>query len=130
VRIAIPVLLEGYGVEADAGQVAFTLAGMGVPPAEGWGKVVVDTDRLPSAGPLTAASVTTSTACIGLLRWDAGEFTVQPLAVETTVRKKTTAVHAGAWAGGTADKLGAKGEKAATEAVTVLRERAGRLLRR
>jgi hypothetical protein len=121
VRIAIPVLLEGYGTEANGDGVAFTLAGH---------PVAVDTDRIPSAGPLTPAAVAASTACIGLLRWDAGEFTVQPLAVETTVRKKTAAVHAGAWAGGTTDKLGAKGEKAATESVAVLRERAGRLLRK
>lgn len=70
-----------------------------------------------------------SHACIGLLRWDDGAFHVQPLAVETTVRKKTVALQAGAWAGGTTDKTGVKAEKAATDAVTVLRERAGRLLR-
>lgn len=46
------------------------------------------------------------------------------------MRKKTTAVHAGAWAGGTTDKAGAKAEKAATDAAAVLRERAGRLLRK
>ena len=65
-----------------------------------------------------------------LLRWDAGRFRLQPLAVETTVRKKPVAVHAGAWAGGTTDKAGIKAEKAATTAVTVLRERAGKLLRK
>jgi hypothetical protein len=74
--------------------------------------------------------VAASRACIGLLRWDAGAFRVQPLAVETVVRKKTVAVHAGAWAGGTTDKQGAKAEKAATDAVAMLRERAGRLLRK
>jgi hypothetical protein len=74
--------------------------------------------------------VASSNACIGLLRWDAGVFRVQPLAVETTVRKKTVALHAGAWAGGAADKAGIKAEKAATDAATVLRERAGRLLRK
>lgn len=58
-----------------------------------------------------------------------GEFVLQPLAVETTVRKKTVAVHAGAWAGGTDDKVGARAEKAATDSVAVLRERAGKLLR-
>ncbi len=39
-------------------------------------------------------------------------------------------MHAGAWAGGTTDKAGARAEKAATDAVTVLRERAGKLLRK
>ena len=55
---------------------------------------------------------------------------IQPLAVETTVRRQSAAVHAGAWAGGTSDKVGTKAEKSATDAVAVLRERAGRLLRK
>ncbi|MGW8761633.1 hypothetical protein ACWGN5_03935 [Streptomyces sp. NPDC055815] len=121
VRIAVPVLLEGYATEhADDGQLTFTLAGHRLP---------VDTDRGPAAGPLTPEAIAASGACLGLLRWDAGEFLLQPLAVETTVRKKTVAVHAGAWAGGTTDKTGVRAEKAATDAVAVLRERAGRLLR-
>lgn len=90
----------------------------------------MDADRLPSAGPLTPEAVAASRACVGLLRWDAGQFFVQPLAVEATVRKKAVAVHAGAWAGGTTDKAGVRAEKAATDAVAVLRERAGRLLRK
>ncbi|GHF53060.1 hypothetical protein [Streptomyces griseosporeus] len=123
VLLAHPVFLEGYGAEQDAETqtVTFTLAGQRLP---------VDTDRLPVAGPLTPQAVAGSTACVGLLRWDAGGFFLQPLAVETTVRKKTVALHAGAWAGGTTDKTGAKAEKAATDAVAVLRERAGRLLRK
>jgi hypothetical protein len=122
-RIAEPVFLEGYGSETDedTGTLTFTVAGR---------RLVVDTDRVPAAGPLTPEAVAASHACIGLLRWDAGRFRLQPLAVETTVRKKPVAVHAGAWAGGTTDKAGLKAEKAATDAVTVLRERAGRLLRK
>ncbi|KOX24693.1 MULTISPECIES: hypothetical protein [unclassified Streptomyces] len=120
-RIAVPVLLEGYAAEhPDGGTPALTVAGH---------RLAVDTDRIPAAGPLTPEAVLASRACLGLLRWDAGEFVIQPLAVETTVRKKTVAVHAGAWAGGTADKTGARAEKAATDAVAVLRERAGKLLR-
>ncbi|WP_053763466.1 MULTISPECIES: hypothetical protein [Streptomyces] len=119
-RIAMPVFLDGYTAQQVDGAVTFTLA---------TGTVTVDTDRIPAAGPLTPEAVAASGACIGLLRWDAGSFTVQPLAVETTVRKKAVAVHAGAWAGGTTDKAGVKAEKAATDAVAVLRERAGRLLR-
>lgn len=46
------------------------------------------------------------------------------------MRKKAVAVHAGGWAGGTADKDGVKAEKAAADAMSVLRERAGRLLRK
>ncbi|PZH18369.1 hypothetical protein C1I97_03835 [Streptomyces sp. NTH33] len=124
-RIAVPVLLEGYGVEEEGEEgddgVVFQAAGY---------RLAVDTDRVPAAGPLSPEVVASSGACVGLLRWDAGEFLLQPLAVERTVRKKTVAVHAGAWAGGTADKAGVRAEKAATDAVTVLRERAGRLLRK
>ncbi|CAL9639770.1 hypothetical protein SUDANB176_06314 [Streptomyces sp. enrichment culture] len=120
-RIAVPVLLEGYAVEEDEGAVAFEVAGQ---------RLAVDADRVPAAGPLTPEAVASSGACIGLLRWDAGEFLLQPLAVERTVRKKAVAVHAGAWAGGTADKAGVRAEKAATDAVKVLRERAGKLLRK
>ncbi|WP_335934805.1 hypothetical protein [Streptomyces sp. PTD5-9] len=121
-RIAVPVFLEGYTAQTDDDDaLTFTVAGHAL---------AVDTDRIPAAGPLTPEAVAASGACIGLLRWDAGAFRVQPLAVETTVRKKAVVVHAGGWAGGTADKAGVKAEKAATDATTVLRERAGRLLRK
>lgn len=120
-RIAVPVFLEGYKARRDGEGVTFTFAE---------GRLAVDTDRVPAAGPLTPAAVVSSSACTGLLRWDAGSFSVQPLAVETTVRKQPVAVHAGAWAGGTDDKAGVKAEKAATDATAVLRERAGRLLRK
>ncbi|GAA2266575.1 hypothetical protein GCM10010232_68680 [Streptomyces amakusaensis] len=120
-RIAVPVFLEGYTVRKDDDVLTFTVAGH---------PLAVDADRAPAAGPLTPQAVAGSAACIGLLRWDAGAYRLQPLAVETTVRKKTVAVHAGAWAGGTADKAGVRAEKAATDAVAALRERAGRLLRK
>lgn len=120
-RLAVPVFLEGYTTHKDGDALSVTVAGHRLP---------VDTDRVPAAGPLTPASVASSAACVGLLRWDGGTFALQPLAVETVVKKKAVAVHAGAWAGGTTDKNGVKAEKAATDAVTVLRERAGRLLRR
>ncbi|MFJ5774202.1 hypothetical protein [Streptomyces sp. NPDC093094] len=120
-RLAVPVLLEGYAARQDGGTTVFDLPS---------GPLVVDTDRIPTAGPLTPEAVAASRACIGLLRWDAGTYVVQPLAVETTVRKKTVGLHAGAWAGGTTDKAGVRAEKAATDAVQVLRERAGRLLRK
>ncbi|MFD7444959.1 hypothetical protein [Streptomyces sp. NPDC059909] len=118
-RIAVPVLLEGYAARKDDDALTFTSAGH---------PLAVDTDRIPTAGPLTPEAVAASGACIGLLRWDAGAFIVQPLAVETTVRKKAVTIHAGGWAGGTTDKAGVKAEKAATDAVAVLRERAGRLI--
>ncbi|WPW26880.1 hypothetical protein P6B95_05330 [Streptomyces atratus] len=120
-RIAVPVFLEGYAAQKGDDTLTFTVAGH---------PLAVDTDRIPTAGPLTPDAVAASGACIGLLRWDAGTYRVQPLAVETTVRKKAVAIHAGGWAGGTTDKAGVKAEKAATDAVAVLRERAGRLLRK
>ncbi|MFH0240956.1 hypothetical protein ACGRHY_00605 [Streptomyces sp. HK10] len=119
-RIAVPVFLEGYTAREDGGTLTFTVAGH---------PLAVDTDRIPAAGPLTPEAVAASGACIGLLRWDAGTYRVQPLAVETTLRKKTVPLHAGGWAAGTTDKAGIRAEKAATAAVAVLRERAGRLLR-
>ena len=119
-RIAVPVFLEGYKVHRGEGTVTFTVAGY---------PLAVDTDRIPAAGPLTPQVVAASSACIGLLRWDAGAYRVQPLAVEATVKKKAVTVQAGEWAGGTTDAAGAKAEKAATDALAVLRERAGRLLR-
>lgn len=122
-RIAVPVFLEGYAVSKDKDKDTLTFTAVGHPLA-------VDADRIPVAGPLTPEAVAASRACIGLLRWDAGAFRVQPLAVETTVKKKVVAVHAGAWAGGTTDKDGVKAEKAATEAIVVLVERAGKLLRK
>jgi hypothetical protein len=90
----------------------------------------VDVDRLPAAGPLTPALVAASTARIGLLRWDAGRWVVQPLAVQAVVRKKPVAVHAGDWALGPTEAKAAKAEAAAGAAVDILRERAGRLLRK
>jgi hypothetical protein len=120
-RIAVPVFLEGYTASEAGGALTFTVAGS---------PLAVDTDRVPAAGPLTPGAVAVSGACIGLLRWDAGAYRVQPLAVEAQLRKKAVAVHAGAWAGGTSDKAGVKAEKAAAEATAVLRERAGRLLRK
>ncbi|MGP3967510.1 hypothetical protein [Streptomyces sp. 6N223] len=119
-RIAVPVFLEGYAAGRDDDALTFSVAGH---------PLAVDTDRIPAAGPLTPEAVAASGACIGLLRWDDGAFRLQPLAVETTVRKKAVALHAGGWAGGTADKAGVKAEKAAGDAVAALRERAGRLLR-
>ena len=60
-------------------------------------------------------------------RWDAGRWTVQPIAVQARVKKKTVAVHTTDWALGPTD---AKAAKAAGDAVEVLRERTGRLLRK
>jgi hypothetical protein len=114
--IAEPVLLEGY----LAGEESFDLGGVAL---------ALDRDRLPAAGPLTPALVAGSTACLGLLRWDGGRWAVQPLAVQTVLKRKPVAVHTGDWALGPTEAKAAKAEATAGTAVDVLRERAGRLLR-
>jgi hypothetical protein len=113
--IAEPILLEGY----KAGPAGLDLGG-----------AVLAVDPLPAAGPLTPALVTSSTACIGLLRWDAAGWSVRPLAVQSTVRKKPVSVHTADWALGPTEAKAAKAEATAGQAVEVLRERAGRLLRK
>jgi hypothetical protein len=115
--IAEPVLLEGYTPGPDA----FDLGGV---------TVAIDADRLPAAGPIVPALLAASTACIGLLRWDAGRWSVQPLAVQAVVKRKAVAVHAGDWALGPTEAKAAKAEATAGTAVDVLRERAGKLLRK
>ena len=116
VRIAEPVLLEGYAVNGSALDMdGHTLE--------------IDLERLPASGPLTPELVAASSACIGLVRWD-GRWTVQPLAVQATVKKKPVEAHNGDWALGPTDPKVVKAEARAGDAVAVLRERAGRLLRK
>lgn len=119
VRIAEPVLVEGYTVVRDEAALTLDLGG---------GSIGVDVDRLPACGPLTADLVAGSSACLGLVRWDAGRWSLQPLAVQATVKRKTVAVHGGDWALGPAAGK-AKGSVGG-DVVAVLRERAGRLLRK
>jgi len=115
--LAEPVLLEGYSATAEAVDLGGCVIGL-------------DAGRLPAAGPLTAELVAASTACIGLLRFDGGRWAVQPVAVQATVRKKAVVAHTGDWALGPTEAKAAKAEAAAGTAVEVLRERAGRLLRK
>jgi hypothetical protein len=109
VRIAEPVLVEG-------------------PPGED--PLPLTLDRLPSCGPLTRAQVAAASAVIGLVRWDGGRWLLQPIGLQATVKRKTVGIHNGDWANGITDPKVAKAEAAAGDAVEVLRERAGRLLRR
>lgn len=115
--IAEPVLLEDCAAREGSLHV-------------GGAALALDLDRLPAAGPLTPELVAASTSCLGLLRWDAGRWAVQPLAVQAVVRRNPVAVHSGDWALGPLDAKAAKAEAAQGAAVDVLRERAGRLLRR
>ncbi|WP_328425491.1 hypothetical protein OG470_17160 [Micromonospora sp. NBC_00389] len=119
--IAEPVLIEGHPVREQAGALTIELDGE---------PVALAVDRLPTAGPLTAELVAASSACLGLLRWDGGRWLMQPLAVRATVKRRPVQAHNGDWACGVTDPKIAKDEARAGDAVAVLRERAGRLLRR
>jgi hypothetical protein len=120
VRIAEPVLVEGYTTSVQDGALTLDLDGSPLPVA---------VDRLPSCGPLTPQLVAGSSACLGLLRWDDGRWSLQPLAIQSATRRTAVTVHTGDWALGPTDKTGKPG-KAGGDAAAVLRERAGRLLRR
>lgn len=116
VRIAEPVFVEGYTTSTDeAGVLTFDFAG---------GAIRVALDRLPSCGPLTPALVAASSSCLGLVRWDAGGWSLQPFAVQAISKKTRVTVRTGDWAAGGA------GATKSGDALAVLRERAGRLLRR
>jgi hypothetical protein len=119
VAIAEPVLIEHYTVEDDL------LHRDGGPP-EG---VALALDRLPSCGPVTPDLARKSTACIGLLRWDGGTWSVQPLAVRVGTKKGDVEYHNGDWALGHPDPKVVKAD-AKDDAVGILRERASRLLRK
>ncbi|MDG4786619.1 hypothetical protein O7626_11870 [Micromonospora sp. WMMD1102] len=122
VRIAEPVLVEGYSTAtAEDGGLTLELDGQSLP---------VDVSRLPGCAPLTPQLVARSTACLGLLRWDAGRWRLQPLAVRYTVKRAAAEAHTGDWALGPTDPKVVKAEARSGDAVGVLRERAGRLLRR
>jgi hypothetical protein len=117
VGIAEPVLLENYTVDGEV----LRLDG---------GEIALAAERVPACGPVTPALVRSSTACIGLLRWDGGRWSVQPLAVRAPVKKTEVAYHVGDWAQGPTDPKVVKAEAKAGDAVGTLRERAGRLLRK
>ena len=119
--IAEPVLLEGYTVRQTDGGLTVEWDDQ---------QILIAVDRLPAAGPLTPALVAAASCCLGLLRWDDGRWLVQPLAVRATVKRKPVEAHNGDWAEGVTDPKVAKAEAKAGDAVAVLRERAGRLLRR
>jgi hypothetical protein len=119
IGIAEPVLLEYYTVEDDR------LHRDGG-PEEG---VALEFGRLPASGPMTPDLVRKSSACIGLLRWDGGRWSVQPLAVRVESKKGEVEYHNGDWALGHPDPKVVKAD-AKDDLIGTLRERAGRLLRK
>lgn len=116
VRVCEPVLVEGYTVHDGLIDL-------------GGNTIELDLMRLPTCGPLSAAAVASSSACLGLMRWDAGRWLLQPIAVQATVKKKPVSLHNGDWALGHTDPKVAKASSGKDDTVAVLRERAGRLLR-
>ncbi|ONH36806.1 hypothetical protein [Protofrankia sp. BMG5.30] len=128
VRIAEPVLVEDYAAAFDAERRTVTLD---------LGGAVLDVDVSPvvanpaaSHGPLTPELLAASSACLGLLRWDGGAWRLRPLAAQAVVRRKPAAVHVGDWALGVTDPKIEKAHARNGDTVAVLRERAGRLLRK
>ncbi|WP_040793700.1 hypothetical protein [Nocardia paucivorans] len=118
VHIAEPVLLEGYRVDSGLMEL-------------GEQRIRVELGTLSSAGPLTSARVSAAGGTmIGLLRWDADGWSVRPLAVRRKVKSTLTDFHNGDWALGPTDPKIAKAQAKSGDAVAVLRERAGRLLRK
>jgi hypothetical protein len=117
VQLNEPVLIEGYKTKG-----------------ENWvldsHSLRIETDRLPVAGPLTPALLKASTACIGLLRHDGAGWLLRPLAVQAKSKGASSAYHGGNWALGPTDAKVLKAESKSGDPVAVLRERAGRLLRR
>lgn len=116
VQLSEPVLVEGYQITGDV----LKLNGL---------ELRVETDRLPAAGPLTPALLRASTACLGLVRWDAGRWFLRPLAVQAKVKTKITQVCGGDWALGPTDPKAAAAEAKSGDPLAVLRERSGKLLR-
>ncbi|MCX4090904.1 hypothetical protein [Nocardia sp. alder85J] len=117
VHIAEPVFLEGYRVTDGFLRLDDR-------------SLRLELDRLPASGPLTPAAVSTSAACLGLLRWDAGEWSLRPLAVRRKLKGDLVTIHGGDWAMGPTDPKVAKAQAKSGDSITVLRERAGRLLRK
>ncbi|WP_327091551.1 hypothetical protein OIE66_13160 [Nonomuraea sp. NBC_01738] len=105
VRLAEPVLVEGYTGDGRT----LRLDGYEIPLT-----------APPATGPVTTPLVKASKSCVALLCWDDGRWMLRPLAVQG---KK--GAHNGEWALATDAKIAKAGE-----AVGVLRERAGRLLRK
>jgi hypothetical protein len=112
IQLAEPIFLEGYRVEQQ--EAALMLC---------WGetdKLPVALERLSSGSEVNPAAIARSTQLFGLLRFDAGQWAVQPLAL--TVKGKPV------FTGQTAIKTLKNPPKNST--VSILQERASRLLRK
>ncbi|MDA2805337.1 hypothetical protein [Nocardiopsis suaedae] len=121
-RIAEPVLLEGYTAKKrtrPAPGLELDLDGARLP---------VSLLRRPDSSSLDMKAAASSGACLGLMRWDAGQWSVQMLGVAA---KKAPAeqTHTGDWALGPTDPKFATALRN-SDPLGTLRERAGKLLRK
>lgn len=109
VQIAIPVFLQDYGVEGKKNAPAMLRAGEF--------EVEIDELRCGGRSEVSPKAIAASDACMGLLRFDAGSWTLQPLAL---------------WAkAGKVSRIGASAtlKIKSGSSIAILKERAGKLLR-
>jgi hypothetical protein len=117
VQLAEPIFLEGYKIQRDDTAILLD-----------WGEsgaLRVATERISPLSEITQDAIASSTQLFGLLRFDAGSFSVQPLALTVqsgTSKPKTI------FTGQNAVNILKKPPKTST--VATLQERASRLLRK
>lgn len=111
IHVAVPVLIEARP----------KAAGPAMAVAFGDGELPIRLDRLSPLQDIDPAVLATCDSVVGLLRWDGGAWSVQPLHAAGTAGKK--AVETGPLAL-LASEVGSK-----SDALKILRERASRLLR-
>lgn len=121
-RIAEPVLLEGYAAKKTtrpALALELDLDGARLP---------VSLLRRPDSSSLDVKAAAGSGACIGLMRWDAGQWSVQMLGVAAK-KDPAAQTHTADWALGPTDAKFATALRN-SDPLGTLRERAGKLLRK
>lgn len=113
VQLAEPVFLSNYTIKKVKGSLSLT-----------WGKLSlpIATERISSLSELTPDALSKSTQLFGLLRFDAGQWSLQPLSTRKA-RGKTKLI----LSGGSASAILKKPPR--TNTVAILQERASRLLR-
>ncbi|MCA1994753.1 MAG: hypothetical protein LDL41_22300, partial [Coleofasciculus sp. S288] len=117
VQLSEPVFLEGYTIEKDQDTLSLSWGESG--------KLRVATERISPLSEITREAIASSTQLFGLLRFDAGHFSVQPLAITVQPAKgKPKTI----FTGQTAVNILKKPPKNST--VAILQERASRLLRK
>ncbi|NER33377.1 MAG: hypothetical protein F6J93_04815 [Oscillatoria sp. SIO1A7] len=118
IQLAEPIFLKDYQIERDGETLALSWGDSG--------KLPVATELISPLSELTIEAIASSTELFGLLRFDAGRWAIQPLAVAALLGKKKSAqtIFTGATAAKVINKTPAK------NTIGTLQERASRLLRR